>query len=148
MFGEEILQTIKGIGDTALKAVDMFTVSNDEKMAYKIKMQNAIFDATKEGHEFVFKMLENARNREIQTGDKTTRQLAWLYTFGYFGIFVLLIAGVVKLSPDTKELITVLMAVLTAGQYSILTYYFGSSHGSSQKDRTLDRIANHQPDTK
>jgi hypothetical protein len=40
--------------------------------------------------------------------------------------------------------VDVLMGVLTAGQYSIMSYYFGSSHGSQQKDKVLDRVVNHK----
>jgi hypothetical protein len=139
MFGEEILAVIKGLGDTVIKGIDELTMSPEEKMAAKIQVQQAVFESKKATMEFVYKMVSSAQNREIQTGDKTTKQLAWLYTGGYFGIFGLLISGVVKVDPDIKQLVDVLMAVLTAGQYSILTYYFGSSHGSQQKDRTLDR---------
>ncbi len=142
MFGDEILGAIKGIGEVVLKGIDEFTMSSEEKLEFKLKMQQAIFEANRSAMELTYRDLESARKRESETGDKTTRQLAWLYTGGYFGIFVVLISGVFNVEEGIKQLIDVLMAVLTAGQYSILAYYFGSSHGSQAKDKTLDRAVN------
>jgi hypothetical protein len=140
MFGEEILQTIKGIGDTALKAVDMFTVSDDEKMSYKLKIQQSQFDSTKEAHEFIFKNLESARRREVDTNDPTVRRLSYVYTAGYFtwhwGIPV-----------DGHDVFVTLLGVLTAAQAAIINYYFGSSHSSASKEKIIDRVVNHKSST-
>jgi hypothetical protein len=51
-----------------------------------------------------------------------------------------LISGYVVIAPDMKGLVDVLMGVLTAGQYSIMSYYFGSSHGSAAKQGMIDRL--------
>lgn len=73
----------------------------------------------------------SARDREIKTGDKTTRVLAYAYTIGYFvTLGFVMKTGVV---PEMKDIVMVLLGVLTAAQAQILNYYFGSSAGSAQK---------------
>lgn len=87
---------------------------------------------------------DSARKREVETKDTTTRELAYIYTFGYFGLIFCLFFGFVAVPDQMKGMADALMGVLTAGQYSIMAYYFGSSHGSSMKDVTLDRVVNHR----
>lgn len=82
---------------------------------------------------------ESARRREVETKDTTTRELAYIYTFGYFACLGALLGGWVQVPSSMDGLVDVLMGVLTAGQYSIMAYYFGSSHGSSIKDQYLVR---------
>ena len=84
---------------------------------------------------------ESARKREVETKDPTTSHLAWAYTFGYFGTLAAIIFGLVHIAPAHEELVNILMGVLTAGQYSVLQYYFGSSHGSRDATATLGVIA-------
>lgn len=135
---------IKGLGDTIFKYIDEFTVSDEEKAKLKQQIMDTHLNFQRDMWKLEDADRANARKREVDTGDKTTRQLAWLYTGGYFGIFILLISGAFEIQDGIKQLVDVLMAVLTAGQYSILAYYFGSSHGSSEKTKTLDRVVNHK----
>lgn len=83
----------------------------------------------------------SARRREIETKDTTTRELAYIYTFGYFGALGALLFGWVDVSTAMSGLVDVLFGVLTAGQYSIMSYYFGSSHSSANKNNTIDALA-------
>ena len=74
----------------------------------------------------------NARDREIKTGDKTPRNLAFILTAGFFGVFALLIVQPV---PDaSKEVVFALVGVLTTVYVGAMTYYHGSSAGSAAKD--------------
>lgn len=77
----------------------------------------------------------SARDREIKTGDRTTKILAYAYTLGYF-----IVLGVVMktgVDPDMVNIIMVLLGVLTAAQGQIMNYYFGSSSGSAQKNNLM-----------
>lgn len=77
----------------------------------------------------------SARDREVKTGDRTTKILAYAYTLGYF-----LVLGVVMktgVDPDMVNIIMVLLGVLTAAQGQIMNYYFGSSSGSAQKNQLM-----------
>lgn len=74
---------------------------------------------------------DSARKREIEVKDKTPRNLAYLYTAGYFiMIFALFKFGVPEASRD---LMNTLVGILSAAEIGIVTYYFGSSHGSDIK---------------
>lgn len=77
----------------------------------------------------------SARDREVKTGDKTTKVLAYSYTIGYF-----IVLGVVMktgVDQDMVNIIMVLLGVLTAAQGQIMNYYFGSSAGSAQKNTLM-----------
>lgn len=83
---------------------------------------------------------DSARRREVETKDSMTSILAGVYTGGYFFMLGGLMFGFVNITPDYKGLLDVLMGVLTAGQYSIMAYYFGSSHSSSKKDGVIESV--------
>jgi hypothetical protein len=83
---------------------------------------------------------DSARRREAETKDPTTRELAWVYTIGYFGCLAALLFGWVQITESMRGLVDVLFGVLTAGQYSIMAYYFGSSQGSAHKDSVIGNI--------
>lgn len=144
MIWEAVAGLVQGIGNTALGIIDELTLSPEEK----IKAKQAFLDAQTKFRQEVWNMEDadraDARKRETATNDPTTRRLAYLYTGGYFGLFVCLGAGWFNINPEMKHFVELLMMVLTTGQYSILSYYFGSSHGSQQKDVTIDRVVNHR----
>jgi hypothetical protein len=84
----------------------------------------------------------NARAREIQTKDPTTRRLAILYTLIYFA--VLWAVWQFEVPDSMHDTLNVLIGVLTAAQAAIMNYYFGSSSGSDSKTQILDRVVNHR----
>lgn len=85
---------------------------------------------------------DSARKREAETKDPTVRRLAYIYTFLYF--LVLWAVWKYPIPPESKDLLMILLGVLTGAQVQILNYYFGSSKGSSNKDAVLDRLVNHR----
>ena len=95
-------------------------------------------EAERELAKLEFADRDSARKREMSVQGYTMPALTTLYTGGYFGILISLLFGQVTIAPDMKGLLDVLMGVLTAGQYSILSYYYGSSQGSSDKNRLLN----------
>ena len=82
---------------------------------------------------------DSARQREVALGDKTVRQLAWVYTGGYFALLGAILSGYVHPPESLGSVLDVLLGVLTAGQYSVLSYYFGSSSGSAEKSKILQQ---------
>ena len=105
-------------------------------------------------HDFAIKMEElgiraeeiaaqdraSARDREIRTGDKTTRNLAYITLFGFF----LVLAGQfvigfhfsdpqVKFSEAAQRMLDITTGVLFAMVLAVKDYYFGSSAGSKSK---------------
>lgn len=80
----------------------------------------------------------SARDREVKTGDKTTKILAYAYTIGYFVIFATMMKTGVD--PQMLNIVMVLLGVLTAAQGQIMNYYFGSSSGSAQKNEIIGKL--------
>ena len=155
MIWESVYSAVKGVGDTIVNTIKEFHLEPAEAIRLEQITRQAHMDFERQLWDLERQDRDSARKREISLNDPTTRRLAYLYTGGYFGIFLSLISGWFTVQPDIKQLVDVLMAVLTAGQYSILTYYFGSSHGSASKDVmiaqgsaskdvTIDRVVNHK----
>ena len=66
---------------------------------------------------------------------KTQDILAYVYTFGYFAF----LAGVTfyGFEAEAKDLMNMLVGILSAAQLAIIGYYFGSSEGSAKKTELL-----------
>lgn len=136
MIGEIIGTVLSGV-DAIL---DKFIPDANVKEQIKAELTKQSFEWAKLDKED----RDSARKREVDTKDTTTRELAYIYTFGYFGLVAALFMGWINVPDAMKGMADALMGVLTAGQYSIMAYYFGSSHGSAQKDKVLDRVVNHR----
>lgn len=128
--------------------------TNDEiDNAIAIGGPDALLALKNADHEFKLKMKEldidieqinqqdraNAREREKDTGDKTTRNLAYLYTGGYFVMVVLLLY--IGIPESSKEIFYTLIGILSAAEIGIINYYFGSSAGSASKSKMFEGMA-------
>jgi hypothetical protein len=84
----------------------------------------------------------SARKREVATGDRTPRNLAYLYGFAFFAVIIaqifMGIHGIVMPSGVEKTL-DMLLGVLTGMVLGSKEYYFGTSAGSVQKTELLAR---------
>jgi hypothetical protein len=79
---------------------------------------------------------KSARDREIRTGDRTTRNLAYAVTVGFFGILsAVLYRGI----PADSQVALLMLGSLGTAWTGIVAYYFGSSLGSKAKDSMLNR---------
>lgn len=85
---------------------------------------------------------DSARQREMAVKDKTPSILAYVYTAGYFFI----LGWILKMGipESTKEIIMVLMGILSTAEVGIIQYYFGSSAGSKQKSDAISGIINNK----
>lgn len=82
----------------------------------------------------------SARNREVQTGDRTPKLLAAGITAGYFGVlFYMLTHGL----PTTggSEAMLVMLGTLGTAWGGVVAYYFGSSAGSKEKTNAINRMS-------
>jgi hypothetical protein len=140
MIWEAIAGGIKGLGETVLGFIKEFHIEPAEAFRLEQAVRQATMDFQRQMWDLEAQDRHSARQREVATGDPTTRRLAYVYTCGYFGIFLCLITGLFTVAENIKQLIDVLLAVLTAGQYSILTYYFGSSNGSTKKTQMIEEM--------
>jgi hypothetical protein len=86
----------------------------------------------------------SARAREIAVKDKTPTILAYGYTLGYFLVLAFLIylgSRGKQLDGASKDLVNVLLGILSAAEVAIIAYYFGSSSGSAAKSVTIEKLA-------
>lgn len=83
--------------------------------------------------------MASARQREMATGDHLTpRVLAVLVSVGFFGILGWMLNNAIPASG--KEALLVMLGALGTGWTAVLSYYFGSSAGSFDKNTVLQQI--------
>jgi hypothetical protein len=144
MIWEAIAGGVKGLGDTILGFVREFNMNPKDAAELEQKVRQAAMDFERNMWDLERQDRDSARQREAKTGDHTNRYIAYIYTGGYFGMLAALISGYVAIEDSMKGLVDVLMGVLTAGQYSIMSYYFGSSRSSAVKQDLLAGIVQKQ----
>ena len=76
----------------------------------------------------------SARNMEMATQSHIPAILAAITTIGFFGILTLLFFN--KVDPTNNALMIMLGSLGTAWT-GVISFYFGSSHGSQMKDQML-----------
>lgn len=87
-----------------------------------------------------YQSVANAQNREVELAkagkpDTTTRDLALLYTAGYFFTHI-----IYNFFPELRDIN--FSTALNAGEMLVLGYYFGSSIGSKVKETAMLKMAN------
>ena len=81
----------------------------------------------------------SARAREIATRDWVPAALAITNALAFFILLFLMISHSI---PETnKSAFDILLGMLAGSLTTIMTYYFGSSRGSREKDTILGRVA-------
>jgi|SRR6478609_6268037 len=120
----------------ALKAIFGFIESHFQTTEEKEKAQ---LDALKMAQDGKFKELElylndvaNARARQVSVKDGMPSILATVVTAGFFIILVMIMRGMV--APGAENIVNIMLGSLGTAWISVMTYYFGSSIGSKQKD--------------
>lgn len=83
---------------------------------------------------------QSARAMQMQTRSVWPGILTLVITAGFYGILWIVIAyGLPKTSEAGGEAILLLLGSLTTGFSMVLTFWFGSSMGSQQKDQLIYR---------
>jgi hypothetical protein len=78
---------------------------------------------------------DSARNMQIQTRSPIPGALAMLITAGFFGILIGMMLG--KLNVSDQQSLLILLGALATAWGGVVNFYFGSSHGSQNKDALL-----------
>lgn len=105
-----------------------------EEDGFKVRMKELGIQE----EQLVYQDIANARAREVAVKDTTPRNLAYLI-IGFTGLCIAAtLAGWTKVD---SALAGTLIGYLVAECRSTLTYYFGSSQSSQNKDATLAEIA-------
>jgi hypothetical protein len=63
--------------------------------------------------------------------------LSGAFMFGYFTTLILLLLGEVKIEPEWKDVLMIIIGVITANIPTIMQFWFGSSFGSREKTAAL-----------
>lgn len=172
-FGQKALQVLKTVAPTlATAALGPFgplagglisaalgTATGDDKAAETALLTatpDQLLALTKANQDFQVQMkqlgiteekltfddISNARAREVAVKDSTPRNLAYLI-IGFTGVCIAAtLAGWTKVD---SALAGTLIGYLVAECRSTLTYYFGSSRSSQEKDATIADIAKQPP---
>lgn len=78
---------------------------------------------------------KSAREREMAVKDNIPGALAVILTVGFFGLLGYLVAH--EPPSGSRDILNIMLGSLGTGWATMLAYYFGSSAGSSAKDRLL-----------
>ncbi len=139
--------------ESVANVVDKFVQTKEEKDAANLELQKVLNshlevmeqEATKQ-LEVYQKEMDSARNREIQiaTADKApllnkiiTPILALAVVTLTFILFYILMFREVG---NEKDIIIYVLGVLSAVCTQVVSYFFGSSQGSAQKQTQIDKL--------
>lgn len=128
-------------GDSKAAETALLTATPDQLLALQKANQDFQIQMKQLGiseEKLTFDDIANARAREIAVKDCTPRNLAYLI-IAFTGACIA--ATLVGLTKVDSALAGTLIGYLVAECRSTLTYYFGSSQSSQNKDATLAEIA-------
>ncbi len=82
----------------------------------------------------------DARAREIAVKDRLVPVLALIILVGFFMTVAYVLSGYVDLKGEQAVLIGTLVGYVSAKAEQVVAYYFGSSKGSSDKNKMFERM--------
>jgi len=139
--------------DSVSNVVDKFVQTKEEKDAANLELQKVLNshlevmeqEATKQ-LEVYQKEMDSARNREIQiaVADKApliNKIVTPILALSVIALtFVLFYILMFKPVGAEKDIIIYVLGVLSAICTQVVSYYFGSSQGSAQKQTQIDKL--------
>jgi ABC-type siderophore export system fused ATPase/permease subunit len=139
--------------ESVANVVDKFVQTKEEKDAANLELQKVLNshlevmeqEATKQ-LEVYQKEMDSARNREIQiaTAEKApllNKIVTPILALSVIALtFVLFYILMFKQVGAEKDIIIYVLGVLSAVCTQVVSYYFGSSQGSAQKQSQIDKL--------
>ncbi len=139
--------------ESVANVVDKFVQTKEEKDAANLELQKVLNshlevmeqEATKQ-LEVYQKEMDSARNREIQiaTAEKSpllNKIITPILALSVIALtFVLFYILMFKPVGAEKDIIIYVLGVLSAVCTQVVSYYFGSSQGSAQKQTQIDKL--------
>jgi hypothetical protein len=142
MIWDAIGSAVRALSDNIVAIIKEFHLEPEMALKLEIQMKQQMLDHQRAMMQLEDSDRQGARKRETDTNDPTVKRLAYTYTLGYFlSLFATWHWGI---PVDGHDVFVTLLGVLTAAQAAIVSYYFGSSHSSASKEKTIDRIVNHK----
>lgn len=102
---------------------------------YALAMQKAGFDNAAKLEELATTDRNSARKREVEVKDNTPKILAYAITVGFFSVLSSLMF--MEMPVGTKEVLYIMLGTLGTAWGSVIAYFFGSTAGSSDKNKLL-----------
>lgn len=118
---------LDNVVDDILKIADKFIPDPAQKQQFEL----AVMQLKAQQDESDQKDRDGARQREVGAKDKINRNLAYIIIGSFIAMIVATLTGYSK--ADTV-LAGTLIGYLSAKAEQVLTYYFGSTHSSNQKN--------------
>lgn len=147
----DLVKSVGGVLDNVITTKEeKLQLENEMKKAeneYKIEMRK--LDVSEK--QMVFDDINSARTREtaVQTSSNATwlsknvsPLLAMFTSIITFTLFFFLIFNPQVFDPTMKDVVIYILGVLSAILTQIYSYYFGSSHGSSEKNQHIKELTN------
>lgn len=141
------------IVESVANVVDKFVQTKEEKDAANLELRKVVSDelkAMEQEHtkqlEVYQKEMDSARNREVQiaTADKApliNKIVTPIIAMGVILLtFILFYVLMFNEVGNEKDIIIYVLGVLSAVCTQVISYYFGSSQGSAQKQSQLDKM--------
>lgn len=136
--------------------VDKVTTTKEEKLQLELETQKAEMqyqtDMAKLSNEERQMYLQDTQSaRQMAVSVQTSKDAPWLArnispilamgtTILTFALFYIILFDKDKIQPGAKEVILYILGVLSAIVTQIFSFYFGSSQGSSDKNKMLQDI--------
>jgi hypothetical protein len=96
----------------------------------ELKFQNDEAERGFKYKELEFKDSQSARDMQISTKSTTPTVMSYLITFGFFGILGYMMSA----AYVSSEPLLVMLGSLGTAWVAVVNFWFGSSHGSQNKD--------------
>lgn len=145
------LQALFGTSDPDQLETQMAAISPDNVVKLKqieADLQTKMRELGIEEEDLYLKDVQSARAMQIATKDVTPGRLAWLVILGFFIVSGFECVAMVfwpeqwgKIPADALNLLGIIFGFLASEAKSASAFYFGSSAGSQEKDKTLAEIA-------
>lgn len=105
------------------------------ELDFQIQMKELDINSVRDLEQLSHDDRDSARNREIQVKDFTPSILAYSITVGFFGLLTMLLFHMI---PDAnKSVLDVMVGSLGTAWIGCVSYYFGTTAGSREKNQML-----------
>jgi Fe2+ transport system protein B len=144
--GGKVIDAVTGL-------IDKSTFSKEEKEAKRLEFEQLYAQIEKEKEEQATKQLEavlsdmqSARDREIQIATSDSAPLINKIVTPILGFSIILLTFILfyivlfRTLGAEKDVVIYILGVLSAITTQIISYYFGSSSGSTKKDDTINKM--------
>lgn len=143
---QRVLDIAAGVtGATAPEDIEA-RLEADTELAHAFRVKAAELDADLE--KAYLEDRQDARNREVEMAklgksDFVMQSIAVIVTLGFFTTLIIALS-VDDLSADQKDVVMMMLGMLSTAFAAIIAYYFGSSRGSAMKNALLGGGGNGQ----